>query len=322
MNIQGSSLFTGNETVLNNPISCNKDENDKVTKSNIINANNTKINSNPIEEKKKQAKKNAMQIMHNAFRGEISIDDELRERKQNIKKQSQIIDENLTQIKNIEAERVSLRDQYHVSEDSQEEKDLELLAKEAEANFKGSTTILTIEERRRLGQIYKSGLTEYQQLSIDMKKTEEPYCIAVNEAKQELQKENAIIRETNLERLKSNPMAKAKKQADALMDAAGKEIMSMLIDEGTEHLDEVQEENKEKAEKIAEKQEEKKQQIEAAKERKKEQEEWLENLSEATIDIPTAAADISDAQQEIEKMMSKMKLIEEDIKGAAFDESL
>ena len=322
MNIQGSSLFTGNETVLNNPICNNKDENDKVTKSNIINANNTKINSNPIEEKKKQAKKSAMQIMHNAFRGEFSIDNELRERKQNIKKQSQIIDENLTQIKNIEAERVSLRDQYHVSEDSQEEKDLELLAKEAEANFKGSTTILTIEERRRLGQIYKAGLTEYQQLSIDMKKTEEPYFIAVNEAKRELQKENAIIRETNLERLKSNPMGKAKKQADALMDAANEEIMGMLIDEGTEHLDEVQEESKEKAEKIAEKQEEKEQQIEAAKERKKEQEEWLENLSEATIDIPTAAADVSDAQQEIEKMMSKMKLIEEDIKGAAVDESL
>ena len=230
--------------------------------------------------------------------------------------------QNLTQIKNIEAEKVSLRDQYHVSEDSQEEKDLELLAKEAEANFKGSTTILTIEERRRLGQIYKAGLTEYQQLSIDMKKTEEPYFIAVNEAKRELQKENAIIRETNLERLKSNPMGKAKKQADALMDAANEEIMGMLIDEGTEHLDEVQEESKEKAEKIAEKQEEKEQQIEAAKERKKEQEEWLENLSEATIDIPTAAADVSDAQQEIEKMMSKMKLIEEDIKGAAVDESL
>ncbi|MBQ5675842.1 MAG: hypothetical protein IIV45_12340 [Lachnospiraceae bacterium] len=82
MNIQGSSLFTGNEAVLNNPICNNKDENDKVTKSSIINANNTKINSNPIEEKKKQAKKSAMQIMHNAFRGEISIDDELRERKQ------------------------------------------------------------------------------------------------------------------------------------------------------------------------------------------------------------------------------------------------
>ena len=234
--------------------------------------------------------------------------------------QSRIMDENLSQMKNIEAEREALREQYHISEDSQEEKDLELLAKEAEANFKGSTTVLTFEERQRLGQIYKSGLTEYQQLSVDLKKTEEPYFIAANEAKQEIQAENAIIRQTKLERLKSNPMARAQKQADAIMDAASEEIMGMLIEEGTEHLNKVQEDSKEKAEKVAEKQEEKEQQIEAAKERKKEQEEWLDNLSDITIDIAADTADASDAQQEIKEMMIKMKLIEEDIKGAAVDE--
>lgn len=67
-------------------------------------------------------------------------------------------------------------------------------------------------------------------------------------------------------------------------------------------------------------QEEKEQQIEAAKERKKEQEEWLDNLSDITIDIAADTADASDAQQEIKEMMTKMKLIEEDIKGAAVDE--
>ena len=105
MNIKSSSLLTSSETILTRPINNNVEENNKAAKSKTINANNTNINKDPIEEKKKQARKNAMRIMRNAFLGEKSIDDELKERKQNIQNQSRIMDENLSQMKNIEAER-------------------------------------------------------------------------------------------------------------------------------------------------------------------------------------------------------------------------
>ena len=55
---------------------------------------------------------------------------------------------------------------------------------------------------------------------------------------------------------------------------------------------------------------------------KKEQEEFTEDILETVTEREIEKADISGAQEEIKEMMSKMKLLEEDVKGAAIDKEI
>lgn len=87
-----------------------------------------------------------------------------------------------------------------------EQKDLELLAKGVETGFSGSDVRLTKEEEEQIAKIKAAGLTEYQQQSLALKKSEESYVNELADARNEIQTENAVIRQTKIERLKSNSM--------------------------------------------------------------------------------------------------------------------
>ena len=225
-------------------------------------------------------------------------------------------------IKEIEDGRAALRDIYGVDSDSQEEQDLKLLEKGVRSKMPGSDITLSFDEQKKIKEIKANGLTEYQQRSIEMLESETSYITTAYEAKQEIMVENQIISATELERLKTHPMVDAQKQADAIMDEASKEIVGMLVDEAKEHIDEGAEKEKEKAEAEKEKAEELQERIDAAKEKKKENEELTEDILEGVADATETATDMNSAQQEIKDMMNKMKLIEDDIKGAAVDQSL
>lgn len=276
----------------------------------------------PIAAKKEQAQKKAMQIIQDAFSGELAIDNDIDARMQKIGSLRKEIADNQRAVKSIEDDRAALREQYGVDADSQEERDLQLLAKEAGSKFSGSGIVLSNEEKKQLATIKEQGLTEYQQRSLEMKEYEQPYADAVTDAQNEIKTENAVINGIKLERLKTDPMGKAQKQADAILDAAGKEIIGMLLEEGREHIDEKQDEEKEKADKAIEKQEKLKERIDASNAKKKEQEELVEDVIEATEKLVSGSNKISDAKQEIKDMMNKMKLVEDDIKGAAVDSEI
>ncbi len=149
------------------------------------------------------------------------------------------------------------------------------------------------------------------------------YNKQVMDAENELTSENAVIRQTKIERLKSNPMGEARDQADAVMAAAGDEIMGMLIAEGREHIDRKQEEEKKKAEAAEEKKQEQEAKLEAKKEDREEQKKLTENIVEASRELNGGAKDsVAKAQQEIRDMMNRLKLVEADVKGATVDQGV
>lgn len=149
------------------------------------------------------------------------------------------------------------------------------------------------------------------------------YNKQVMDAENELTSENAVIRQTKIERLKSNPMGEARDQADAVMAAAGDEIMGMLIAEGREHIDRKQEEEKKKAEAAEEKKQEQEAKLEAKKEDREEQKKLTENIVEASRELNGGATDsVARAQQEIRDMMNRLKLVEADVKGATVDQGV
>lgn len=130
---------------------------------------------------------------------------------------------------------------------------------------------------------------------------------------QEVKSELMTIEQTRIERLKASPMVTAQDQAADIMEAASKEIVDMLMQEGKDHIDEEQEKREEQAEKIAKEKEEEEERIEKSEERKEEAEALAEAIRET---------DSGDLQKEIEEMLNELKLIEEDLKGAAVDTKL
>lgn len=276
----------------------------------------------PIAAKKEEAKKKAMKVVGDAWANEIKIDDDVKGRKERIKELQSLRREYRDEIDKIESNREALRDELGVDKNSQEEKNLKLLEKEIDSRLPGSDVKLTDEEQKRAFEIRKNGLTEYQERSLEMKAWETEYIKADYEAKQEMKFQNQVINQTEIDRLKSHAMVDAGKAKDAILDEANKEIMGMLIDEAKDHVDEKAEAEKENAKEKAKEKEELEARLEKAKENKKEKEEFVEDIIEGATEIATSAKDIEQAQQEVKDMMSKMKLIEDDIKGAAVDKSM
>lgn len=175
----------------------------------------------------------------------------------------------------------------------------------------------TLEAARANGEI---GEEAYQEdlAAINQERSVQEQKLAQNQG--QIQGENASVRGTRLERLKHHPMADAWEQADGIMEAANDEIVSMAMQEGVEHADEETEKREEQAKEIKEEKAEKEELLEKQKEKRKEEETWTEELDPEEFSDLTKSSD--DVQKEIQDMLRKMNLLDEDIKGAAVDESL
>lgn len=281
-----------------------------------------KMNSDPVAAKRAEARKKAMKIVGDAFANELDMDNDMETKRQRVKELQKESADAKASIAGLEKRRAALRDTYGISEDSREEADLKLLEKEIRADMPGSDVEWTKEDAEKAEKIKAGGLTEYQQRSLEMLEYEKPYVSKAYDADRELQTQNRIISATRLERLKSQGMLKAQKQADATMDAASGEIISMLVDEAKEHLDTEAEEQQEKAKAEKQKQEEFEERVASAREQRKENEELTEEILEQAQDMTANKEDVNAAQQEVKNMINKMKLIGDDIMGAAVDASL
>lgn len=268
-----------------------------------------------IQQKKEQAQKQAMKVVQDAWDGDRAIDDDLNERRDRIRELNQSTREAQDRLGELRGQQENLKEAYGVAGDSQEEQELALLRKRNAAARGGGS--LSEEEMQRCNEIEKKGLSDYQkeQLSLDEHIRTQQEVIDGNE--RQVLIENAVIRGTKLERLKHHYMADAQKQAEEIKEAAGGEILGMLVEDAREHVDEEQEEREEKAEEIKEKKEEQEKLIEKRKEDKEELEEIIEDMPvDEMMDLAKTQEEV---QQELKDIMNKMALVAEDMKGAVVD---
>ena len=196
---------------------------------------------------------------------------------------------------------------------------MELLRKK-DKWLSGKGEALTKEEFEQAKKLESGELTEYQKRQREWDAEKSHFQKDIDKNKEEILVENAIIRGTKLERLKNAPMVKAQKEADAILDASSKEIVNMIMEETKDTLEEKSEEEQEKAEKLEEKQKEQEAFIEKQKEKRKETEELLEHMPmEEMIHMGQLKDEI---KQEIKNIVSEMKLVAEDIKGAVIDQNI
>lgn len=315
MKVQNTSIFVGDASRSQRHGRAQQQE---CGKKNVF-AGGMNQNFDPIAQKRQQAQKKAMQIVGDTWENERKIDLDMEERRNKIARLQNDIRQADDSVREMEDARQALRESYGVEADSKEQKDLELLAKEIDSQTPGKKVSLTQEEREEIERIKAQGLTEYQERSLGMKQDAQFYEKQIEEMRGEIDTENAVIRGTRLERLKKDPMVGAGKQAEKIMEAASKEIVGMLMDEAKDHIDEEMAEKTEEAEKKAEEEKEQEEKLEKLKEKKEEQEELTEAIADLARDTVQLDDVKTDIQQEIKDMVTKMKLLEEDIKGAAVD---
>lgn len=293
-------------------------------------------NVDPIAQKKQKAQKQALKVVSDALAADHKLDMEIADREAKIK---ELRVENLEAkkaLKELEAQKQDMGRVYGLGEEGLSEEDWNILDK-------GSKTPddLTDEEKARYQELKDQGLTEYYDRCKDIDDLEKPYKQTIDENTGTIKSysaANKAIHKGRLDLRKGNPMIAAQEEAEAIMDAARKEIIGMIKDEGMDHIDEELQEKVEQAQENKEKKEEEEEkleaireekariqdQAEAARERAKENEERAEELLETlpTEELLRMSDGRADFQQELKDIMNRMKLMAEDLKGAAVDATL
>ena len=273
--------------------------------------------------KQQKARKEALKVVTDTWSGDKKIDNGLKERRERIKSLQEEVGNAKKELADIARQQEDLQERYGIDADSAEQKDLELLLKSREAG-RNPEVSLTKEERERLAGLAGQELTEYQSRVLELDSYGDYHRAIIAEDEKQIEIENKIIRDTKLERLKKDPMQGAQKQAEAIEEAAGKEILGMLAEEGKEHVDKEQEEKEEQAEEAKEKKEEQEELLAKRKDEREEAKKRAEALAESLPTEQLLSLDKiqEDINREIQNSVDKMKLIEEDIKGAAVDQTL
>lgn len=277
-----------------------------------------------IEEKRKKAQKMALQLVSDAFSKDKGIDDDLDSRRVHVKELEKQNAEYKDIVDDINEQKGVLKEQYGITEESEEQKELELLQKNRDAQ-KSPLISLTDEEKQQINDIYARGLTPYQDEMLKLDGNETEYKNKITDNEREILQENAIIRGVKIERLETHDMVDAVKQGDVIKQAASDEIMGMLRQEGMDNIDERIEEEKEEREKKKEEAEKLKERIEAAKADKSgKKDDNYEDMYEFSAELNkvrnnTAESRDIDVSKSLNQIINELILTTEDLKGIVVD---
>lgn len=263
-------------------------------------AGNSNLILDPIAEKKMMGQKNAMKKILDQHKNELKTDDivtELNEKKKALAKQAE---QATNELKRLDALKHDLKASFGITEDSAEQKDLELLEKSIFEPEK-----ITDEEYNKLKNM--GPLTDYQKEALQYDSMEKIWKQRVDNAGNGISGINGSLIGISLAKLKTHPMVDAQKEAAKIIEDASKEVVNALLQEGKEQVEEKIEDAKEDAEK---------------------QKETQEKLN-GDQTKPKEAAAISPEQtdqllllDDIKRYAVEQNLTEEEIKGIVVDEQI
>lgn len=359
MNVQaagnGNSMFvTNEEAVLRRQVE--KAEKEQNGKRSSIYSGNLKLAMDPLTKRKKLAQEQAMKVVKDVFDADQKFDQTMQDSQSYIERLKQENHEYHKKLEAMPGRMAELQESYGIEADSQEQKDLELLQKGRDASQPWNQISLTEEEKERIAEIQKQGITDYQRDALALNSEKELYQTYIERNNLLIEATGDALASMKLEQLKEHPMVDAMGKMDEIMESVHKNTAFELMGEGVDHIQEEQEEKAEEAEKQAEKQEEQEEKIEAQEEKKEEKEEFIEEtkenneekediveaVQENTQDSIELAAKVKandrsakdmnmlmeesqdggSIQKKLAKIMDKLKVLEEDLKGIGVDISL
>ena len=246
------------------------------------------VTQNPLDiqiaEKRTTAMEKAKKLVGDVFAAEKSVDDDLAERANRIKESEQAIVDANKELAKFEEEKETLKEQYGVTGEETEEQ-------------------LPAEYKMQRDELNRYG---------------EPQRQVINEAKKVIEEERRVIAAITVERLKTDPMVEASEQAEELLASAEEEITGIVMDAAVNNLKEQAEEAKEKQEA-----EEEKTELEEAKRKEREKRRKEAEISDVPMqELLHLEQTRGEMKQEVDNMLTEMKLMAEDIKGSMVDEEL
>ena len=312
-------------------------------RSGVISAANADFNKSAIQKRREQAGKQAAKILMDAYAqseqtdaGVKSMHDRIRELTDTVSTDKKLLADGEKRLKD-------LTEEYGIDPDSKEQQDLDfydeltnrLKQNGIHPNFakhdRFSQMVIdsgfaTEEEVARFNEIEKKGLTDYQKSALEVRDVNRELAKEIADSEAGIKSLARGISEISIERMKNKVGAKASDQVEELMDAVSKEIIAMIQAEAKSNVDEKMAEEIEKGKEYKEIKEEREERLEEQREKRKEEEELLE---EALSDITIISGSMDDTDQiqanvnsKIDSMLSKAKLLPEDIKGTNVDELL
>lgn len=318
------------EEVQNQKAENEKTGHKKETRRKTIFAGDLNVNQDLIANKKALGQKQAIKKILDAFTSELNLDNNV----QNLKDQQDAlrtsINEYKDKINSVQDMKKSIQEGYGVSDDSQEQKDMDILSK-AETNpdaltdaekgrlkdlkllikAKDNPGLLTDKEQERLKDL--NPLTDYQKEIIESNKMESFYNKKVKDANKQIESINQTIEAIGLSRLKSHPVLDAKKEAEDILKDTAKEVVGMLLNEAVENTDKKLEDQK--------KADEDKKDDGTQSEKKTEENSKTDGSSKSDDDSLNSIAQKQDkVMREIKKQALKDNLTMDDIKGIIVDE--
>ncbi len=303
------------------------------------------LNLDPIAEKRKKAQEKAMKIVQDAWARDREIEDGIKKRENHYEQMKAEVEEYNKEISRLQGAEEELKETYQIDPESQEQKDLELLEKQQDIG-KGlvASSELTEEEAQRLEELNGQPLTDYQKRALTLHDEAGVFKVRRDESEKKLKDDLADIRSIKQELLarKRTPMQEAQEAKEEVYEQASKEIVSMIWEDGKEHVDEVQEENEKKAEETGEKKEEEEERLDELKEQRLIEEALIEGTKEALeqaeaevrrreneapvldidemLDYNSDSGNSTDVSKSLDELKFSMNLLEADLKGIKVDQ--
>lgn len=286
-------------------------------------AGDLNLGTDRVLEERQKAQAMAMQLISNAFAGDMEIDDDIEMRNQRVKDLESDSAEQNELLKDIANEREALKEEYGITEDSQEEKDLALLRK-CKESMNNPFVQMTEEEKERLTALDKQGYTFYQEEMLRLDDNAAEIEERIQENQKSIREEHAIVRGIQLERLKYHDMVDAQKQGDQVLAAANKAVVGIIFDEAKNKIDQETEERKEELEAKKEEEEKLKERIEAAKDKKRQDNDGLDKMYELSTSLKNTKSaaqkdTLPDIKKSLNQVVNELKLTAEDLKGLVVD---
>lgn len=278
-----------------------------------------------IDKKRENARKQAMKLVQNAWNRDTKSAAEQKDLEAQKADKLTEVQKLTEQMKNIEDTKRNLQEKYGVDPDSKEQKDLELLEKYQNNVTGASYDSFSEEEKERLKELQNTPFTDYQKEVLKQNSVKSALSREVEQKNREVAALQEAVTDSTIDQLKSQDMLKAQDAAGQILDASGKEILNMLIQEGRDHIDEDAKEEQEKTEKAQEEKEKKQEKTDDAKEKRKEQEELLQKQTrsdqmEQKLSMQNQSDNqVNHAQKQIQKILQENHLVNEDLKGIEID---
>ncbi len=245
-------------------------------------AGNMRKKPDMIEIKKKQAKEQALKVMTDTFKGEQKLDESVNAMKQ---QQEQINEDKLSYLSELE------------------------------------------EIQKQRARYEETGeLEKHPELAKELDEKETLYNNYIESGEKTKMAIVSSLTDISIEREKTHGMVDAAKTSQEILDAANKEIYGELVAESRKHVEEKIQEEKETAEKRSEKKEEQEERLEEARKKKEEMTEHAQPKEEPEIpdteEILSGDEKTKEIDKKLEEILDEMKLIQDDLKGAAVDQNI